>query len=440
MEISEILEKIALPARSNKNGFKNIEKLEAINELIETEGSPYHLLWKGDNVWIYGQRSPHADEHAVLVSSHADIVPEITKVSSSLDDEGYFHGTYDNLGTNAAAVSLMLNGSLPKNVYFAFTSEEETGKCLGAKWALHYIQMRTKRLPMCVALDVTDEGYKNDRLFTLEAVHGKSNTIRNRIVADILATEGESQSFELVRLKRKDEFPGIDTKYLSKYTAEFDEGSFYAKQGGNSFSICLPCTGHMHSNSGLYIKEAVMKGYIVSLQSVLFAITKNKPELIEENKKIKDDLVNDALHTERKTFSSTHPSYSSYSSYSSSSFDYDAWKAGGGAGSYQSRYKSITDYIDEYQDGYPKGLDAYYSDDDFYWDDEDARLDMMERMVSDGMYETASYYNKDEYDVFFEDMVHEYGVDRYDPKVRKIFKEVWDDTHYEEDYDNEEYE
>ena len=57
MDISEVLERIAKEARSNKHGFKVVDKLEAVKNLLEETSSKYHLIYQGTQTWIFGQRN-----------------------------------------------------------------------------------------------------------------------------------------------------------------------------------------------------------------------------------------------------------------------------------------------------------------------------------------------------------------------------------------------
>ena len=322
MELKEILEKIALPARSKKTGFYETEKLEAIKTLLEEEGSPFHLIFQNEHTWIFGKKEPEQKKFSILVSSHADIVNGITKPFSEFDEEKkYFKGTYDNMGTNGACVALMLNEDVPDNVYFAFNDEEETGRCLGAGEALKYVGLTSQRKPFCIALDVTDEGYDNDRLFTLEGMNSTSAAIRERVLKLMLAADGEKQSFEVVKMKKDDNVSYLPKSYVSDELTVFDESVFYAEQNCNSFSFDLPTEGSMHSDSGLYVKEAVFKGYVKSLLQTIYVLDAVYPDRQEAIKKEKDELIQEAIDTPfRKTsYSYSEGSYgSSYGSYYSS--------------------------------------------------------------------------------------------------------------------------
>lgn len=301
MDIKEILEKIAYPARSNKDGFYVTEKLDAIASVLYEENSPFQLVEKTEHAWIFGQKEPEPGMSPILISSHADIVTFIkSPFSKMVDDDTFFHGTYDNLGTNAAAVAMMLNHPMPEGTFFAFTSEEETGKCLGADYALSYIRMKTGCDPLCIALDVTDEGYDTNRLCTMEGFHAKTEEIRQHILLKMLSGEGNEQSFEVVKLHGKDDVSCLPKEYVAKGTTVFDESIFYAHKNCNSFSLCLPSDGEMHSDSGLYVKAPVMRGYELCLAQCIYLLTNTNRQLVDKIKQKKDDLVNQAKTIHRK--------------------------------------------------------------------------------------------------------------------------------------------
>lgn len=324
MEIKEILERIALPARSGKKGFKNTEKLEAIEQLLKEQNSPYTLIHKSSHAWIFGQKPMDLNQSTLLVSTHSDIVDRIQNPFSEYqEEEKYFKGTYDNLGTNAACVNLMLNEPLSKDVYFSFTADEETGRCNGANYSLLYTKTTTGKEPIIFALDVTEEGYDNDRLFTIEGLHAKSEAFRQKMLHIFMKTEGEEQSFEVVPLKKNDDNSSLPKSYRSNSITMYDESVFYAKQNCNSCSLCLPGEGSMHSDSGFYVKEAVMKGFSLALAANILAFTQTDRVRIDEIKQEKDELVKMAKETafrKKPTYNygsdyTYYPGYS-YSGYS----------------------------------------------------------------------------------------------------------------------------
>ena len=436
MEIKEILEKIALPARSNKKGFKETDKLVAIKDLLKEENSPYQLVCESPQVWIFGKRNPKKNDSTLLISTHADIVKEITKpFSEYIEDEKYFKGTYDNLGTNAVCLNLMLNEALPDNVYFAFTADEETGRCNGARYALSYIKYTTNVTPTIFALDVTEEGYDNDRLFTIEGLHAKTEEKRREMLGLFMETEGEEQSFEVVRLKKKDDNSFLPESYQAEDTTEYDESVFYAKQDCNSCSICLPGDGSMHSNSGFFVKESVMKGYGLSLLSCILSFTEKDRTRIEEIKNQKDILVREAKETSFHKFYSSYSSLGTYSSFHSNGY------YGGGLGSYWKRrmrevenddfpgQMSLVDFDDSFED--------YYYDSDY--EEKDGFLlndPMLVASCVDDFYEFAQAYNIDEFDMFYSDVIYTYGF-KYEGALEEYLLGIFEEVHeeYEEEYE-----
>lgn len=426
MEIKEILEKISLPARSDKNGFYNTEKLDAINYLLASENSPYHLIYKSPHTWIFGQNPLQKDTLPLLVSTHSDIVKNIKKpFSEYIEDEKYFKGTYDNLGTNAACVNLMLNEELPTNVYFAFTADEETGRCNGANNALFYIRSQTNLEPTIFALDVTDEGYRKDRLFTVEGLHAQSEEIRQQMLSLFLETEGEQQSFEVVPLHKADDNSFLPEGYASKSLTVYDESVFYARQNCNSCSLCLPGTGDMHSDSGFYVKEGVLKGYSTSLLANIYKFTNTYPEKIEELKKCKDELVSYAKETEfHKSKIIYHDSFygGDYSAY------WEAYRERISEGQIPGQL-SLTDFDDSFEiDEIPS---AFSYNEDTSYDDYECYLDSL---LSE-FYEMCQYYKADEFDVFYEDAIYGYGLGRCD-ELEQYLKEIFEESKAME---NEEY-
>ena len=387
MDIKDILEEIALPARSKRTGFYNTEKLEAIQKLLEREESPFHLILQNEHTWIFGKQEPKKMRFSILVSSHADIVDGITKPFSTYSEEKQaFHGTYDNLGTNAACVALMLDPDTPDNVYFAFNDEEETGRCLGAEEALKYVTQTSFREPFCIALDVTDEGYDHNRLFTIEGMHSKNAATRERVLKQLLTGEGEQQSFEVVRMDRDDNVSMLPESYVAKGLTVFDESVFYADKNCNSFSFDLPTTGSMHSDSGLWVKEPVMRGYVKSLLQTICILDGQKQDRVQEIKKEKEELISQAKEIKDPYAPQYHPFHSG--SYYHN-FDEDYMDDEGGLPwHYGSSYA-------DYDDDYAFGNELEYSHtghpdpvtDDIIWH---------------WLLDEAANYERDEFDQFAE--------------------------------------
>lgn len=214
--------------------------------------------------------------HVILISSHADFVPAITKPfcklkntdESKKEKNSYLWGTFDNSITNAAVLNLMQEGNLPDNVVFALTGDEETGRCYGAAETVEILENlgieRGAIYP--IALDVTYEGFGrkiegHQVSFSIENITmHDSNVLR---VADSLADAGEAYVYSCApheRLPKR-----ANPKYCGKSYSMFDEGTAYRRYTGNGFSFCIPCSGDMHSNAGVSVKTSVYFAYTKNL-------------------------------------------------------------------------------------------------------------------------------------------------------------------------------
>ena len=407
MDIKEILERIALPARSNKKGFYETDKLEAIEALLAENNSEFHIVQKTPHTWIFGRNEISPGEDCMLISTHADIVEGIKHPFSELNEEThYFKGTYDNLGTNAAAVYLMLEKDVPDGVYFAFNDDEETGRCHGASDALKYVRNASGREPVVFALDVTDEGYDNNRLFTVEGFHAGNDAVRRMFLTKMLETEGSEQSFEVVKLKKKDDVSVLPEGYVSDELTVFDESVFYAENGCLSCSICLPGEGSMHSDSGFYVKEAVMKGYAESLAQIVCKF-KGFNDRADEFKEAKDSFVAEAKGTPFRKKESYY------------------WAYSGGSKNISSDYYTPSDLTDdEYREmvEYNRSFGIY---DDVNGEDYAYFVDR----VMDECWELATGYNEDEFEIFCSDMIDMYGVEDTED-VEHMLANVFCDVQY----------
>lgn len=330
-------------ARSNKRGFFVADKLDAIEMLLKESESSYHVIYKSPHCVLYGKAELEEGRKAVLVSSHADIVNQITAPYSSCAD-GFYHGTYDNLGTNAAATAIMLSDSgLADNVYFAFTDEEESGRCLGAGECAKLLRGLTKKKPFCISLDVTDEGYGENRLCSVEGLSAKERS-KTAVKNSMFATEPDRvKSFCVAKKEYKDNSP-FPADYITCSYTVYDESAHYAGLNYETLSFCLPTTGSMHSDRGLYVKEPAFLGYILSLEAFLHSYCKDKLPLFGYAV-AKEMLVEKTIET-RRTATKEAGSFPAY--------DY------GG---------------DDYEDGYDEDGEFFYDDSEKY--DELAELALM---------------------------------------------------------------
>jgi hypothetical protein len=298
-----LLSEMAEINRSDKRDFTVSERLAVIRRLLE-KTSYQETRFPNVSMW---SKVPLASlpEDVILVSSHTDVVESIEKCSSRLNDDGLLHGTYDNLGTNAAEVILMREEDLPENIVFAFTGDEETGRCMGAKNAAGMLHEIGKK-PVCIALDVTYEGFDDDRLYSLENLTGGSGEnaqeFIDKIAETALACEPDGvQTFCFVRASDKAIPSKFDrdneacvSGYMESSKGMYDEAFAYRDVGFPSASVCLPCDGSMHSESGLDVKQPVFEGYVLSLTSLLCELSHTKEPLVYAYKVARAGLVEKA--------------------------------------------------------------------------------------------------------------------------------------------------
>lgn len=326
----DILEQCAVPCYSNKKGFTNLTRIEAIRGLLKKSGYK-EIFLNTVSIWHKGDLAKQAEKDCILVSSHCDLVKNITKPYSSLDENGYYRGTYDNIGTNAAAIITMLEGDLPSNVMFAFTSDEETGRCQGAKDAVSFLKSMNIKKLTCMALDVTYEGYDEGMLASVENGTKDADFLK-KIAKSALATEADRQTFCFVRKTRKAFPENLPKEYICKDTGLYDEAMAYGEIGQKSFSLCLPCDGEMHSNSGVKVRQPVFEGYVNTLKGMLYSLTKthvNQLTAIQIEKNTLLDRTTELLEQEkakRKSYSRSYEYDPEYYQYEMSDyFDEDAY-------------------------------------------------------------------------------------------------------------------
>lgn len=433
---AKLLEELAIMCRSNKERFTVTDRIEKIRELLSNTEYQECVVSENSNFppapFSLWSKKPIQElpEDIILISTHADIVPFITQCSSKLREDGFYSGTYDNIGTNAAVTLLMLEHDMPDNIVFAYTGDEETGNCQGARGVAKLLSAMGKNLT-CIALDVTYEGFWDNRLFSIENCTAPKE-VRTEFLSDVaknaLATE-ESQSFCFVKAKPKKKYipDELDEKYVSPSTGMYDEAFAYKEEGYKTFSFCLPCNGEMHSNTGVLMKQPVFEGYVLSLASLLYEMTKTHPQLIEAYKIAKDNLIKKATEI---TYHRPTPSY---------------------------HYESPSPYY--YHNGYFYSGDSFLEeDDDIYLEDEEEAWYEMDELSSltNILYSEAVMYGPEEEDAFVEntDIPQEYmkafcydpdgailpeEEERIEKYLRGLFRNVHGLEKLDYDIDSEEY-
>lgn len=276
-ELLDILKHMQVPCRSNFNGiFTDKARLQAIHE--ELSESPFFDTFSGMNCEIYTKRGKKsfAGEDVLLISTHVDTVDSIHKLFAIQDDEKrLLAGTFDNTLTNAACVYLMEYCDLPDSVVFAFTADEETGRCRGAERTYRYLTEHgadPRRLSI-LSLDATYEGY-GKCAFTLENLACVKHT--SPLVE--FANGMELPYLFAVPLAYWACVPeNLPEDCLSPNSSWFDEGAFYRRyeQQGlrEAVSLCMPvCTtrrGHndMHTDVGVYAQTDDYMNYVKVLEA-----------------------------------------------------------------------------------------------------------------------------------------------------------------------------
>lgn len=392
LEHTEILQDLSHICRSSKTGFTDISRIEAIREeLADTE---YKETYSQDGVYSLWSKVPidKLPKDVLIISSHIDTVPEITNCYSELNEEtGILHGTYDNMITNTAAVIMMKEHDFPNNVVFAFSGEEETGRMLGAKNVAKLLYPEHRLI--CVALDVTYEGFDNNSLYTIEnfiecgkgAPLGPDKEIAlNRLARMLLDMEPDTeQTFTFVKANKRHVPTQLPEKFMSKSSGMCDEAYGYRDEGFVTMSVCIPTDGDMHSNSGLKCKQPVFEGYILSLTSLIYELTNSHKQLIEVYKIARSNLVEKA-----KEISIPKPQYY----YNDDDYDYDDYD----------------DYLDTYYYNKSFGINNDYYVNKNNYDpimDEDTKLTPEEEenildLIDEKLIEEVQYYEDDEIDEF----------------------------------------
>ena len=245
LEKINLLESVASTLNHDEGGeFTNAQRLELI--YLYLADTPYHLQRIG-LCYLYSkaplEELKASGETIMVISSHVDTYWDriITEPISEKVGDNKLRGTYDNSITNAAVLSLMLEGRLPANVLVAFIGNEKH-EMIGAFDLGRYIQKEGIDAKVIVT-NVTDRGYHGRNAFTIE----------NR---------NHSGDWTWSILKRLE---GSDYKWKKKGRYLDDETVAYTDLGFECFSFCIPTKGEMHDNSGLMTRVLTFFYYIDAL-------------------------------------------------------------------------------------------------------------------------------------------------------------------------------
>jgi len=284
------LQKLQVPCSSSRPFFgtstwQETEKLSiisnAVSEEYEERSGLCSVLYTKDFSKL--KEAPYV----VVISTHVDFVPQITQPFCYYSPEtGMFKGTFDNSATNAALLSLMMEDELSDiPVVFAFTGDEETGRCTGAKEVISLLEDELgieKEHMYPIALDVTYEGYRhelygNPVTFTIENISYYDEHFVK--IANDMMKDGRPYI-----CAPKDAYPPGVKPICKGETSLYDEGVAYQEKTGHGLSFCMPVGGgSMHSNKGVNLEVGVYLGYIDSLKEFV-----KKYDLYLSNQKEKE--------------------------------------------------------------------------------------------------------------------------------------------------------
>lgn len=223
-----LLRAVTVDCKDNGEAFTVTDRVAVIEHVIGK--TDYRLIARQPLALMYAKRELREGDRVLLISSHIDCV--FSKCFCS--DEGEcLRGTFDNSFTNAALLWNMLNNTLPDNVVVAFTGDEERDSH-GAVQAVVALGQSGCEVSAALVLDVTNEGWENGALFTLE----------NDLGVDILTGYNIISSLEK-----------YDGSFAFKHNALPDESWDYADYGIPSLSLCVPVGGELHGDAGVLLRK-----------------------------------------------------------------------------------------------------------------------------------------------------------------------------------------
>ena len=223
-----LLRAVTVDCRDNGEAFTVTDRVAVIEHVLGK--TDYKLIARQPLVLLYAKRELHEGDRVLLISSHIDCVFSNCFCS---DNGDCMCGTFDNSFTNAALLWNMLNNTLPDNVVVAFTGDEERDSH-GAVQAVVALGQSGCEVSAALVLDVTNEGWENGALFTLE----------NDLGVDILTGYNIISSLEK-----------YDGSFTFKHYALPDESWDYADYGIPSLSLCVPVGGELHGDAGVLLRK-----------------------------------------------------------------------------------------------------------------------------------------------------------------------------------------
>lgn len=266
MDFFEILKAISLPNRDDGSKFTDTRRIEKIEALLWNSG--YRRINPQGLFFLYARKPLEEITNPVLISSHIDCVSQMSTLFSRDCGDGMILGTYDNCITNAAVVQLMLDKQLPDNVLIAFTGDEER-EARGAAQLVAFLSARKKIPCATIILDVTDMGWEEKAMFTVENNFWK-DSVGSQIVA---CAEETGVNWRFVPSDEEDIPKYVNPARVIPEEAECDESWEYDEYCWPCFSLCIPIHGPMHSSKGVLARKESCRVYADTLARMAASLT-----------------------------------------------------------------------------------------------------------------------------------------------------------------------
>lgn len=263
---SQILDKICVMNRDNGKKFVCWDRLDAIAEILWD--SKYRRINVQGLFHLYAKKSINKiQDRIIVISTHIDVQKKISRCFSIVKDDKML-GTYDNAITNAAVLSLMVEDCLPDNVVIAFTGDEERDS-RGARQLAKYFRKLEKK-PLIIVLDVTDMGWKEKDYFTIENNFWSKKT--GKVVVSSASKVSDLWHFVPFDVGNIPDY--ISDKNCFYIEAQADESWEYDEWNLECFSLCLPVSGDMHSNKGVWVLCESYENYRNVLETIVTSLNK----------------------------------------------------------------------------------------------------------------------------------------------------------------------
>ena len=259
----DILKKVAKLNRDNGYRFTVTDRANAIDECLAQ--TRYRLLNQDGLFHLYGTCPLHELNSSVFVIfSHIDCVSDITECFVEELPNGLMRGTFDNMLTNAAILTLMLRGELPKNVLVAFTGDEEENGVGVIQTARFLINNDISF--QAIVLDVTDMAYDTSD-FTIE----NDFLSRNKCLKIVESAKSFGKRWRFVPEDPHKLHDYVPKEQLINQEAAEDESWELDELNISCFSFCIPIYGDMHSADGCIARQESYRVYINALAQMIKA-------------------------------------------------------------------------------------------------------------------------------------------------------------------------